>query len=144
MSVEGTNNLRETVFYKIIQGEMPCHKVYEDDTFLVILDIFPANLGHCLILPKTPAQDIFELDDKTAAGLVPLAKRVAAAVMAATGSDGVNIIQNNGAASGQVIFYYHMHVVPRYHDDKVQISHGSPKHSHDEFADMAVKVQGRL
>ena len=135
--MEDTN----TIFHKIIRGELPSHKVYEDDNFLVILDIYPANLGHCLILPKRPAVDIFDLDDNTASGLYPLAKRVASAVKKATGCDGVNIIQNNGAASGQVIFYFHLHVVPRYHNDGMQISHSSPRHSENEFADMAARIE---
>ena len=87
----------------------------------MILDKFPANPGHCLILPKTPARDIFDLDENTAAKLYPLAKRIAAAIKTATGCDGVNILQNSGSAAGQVIFYFHLHIIPRFEADSIRI-----------------------
>ena len=135
------SDLKSTIFYKIIQNEMPSHKIYEDDDFLVILDIYPANLGHCLILPKIPAKDIFDLNEKSAAGLYPLAKKVAAAVTTATGCDGVNIVQNNGKAAGQVVFYFHLHIVPRYFEDGVTIKHAGQKDfTADMFKDIAAKI----
>ena len=125
-----TNNL----FYKIIHNEVHSYKIHEDDDFLVILDKYPANPGHCLILPKIPAQDIFDLDEGIATKLYPLAKRIAAAVKAATGCDGVNIVQNNGEAAGQCIFYFHLHIVPRFVGDGVVIKAASSQPFDDDDA----------
>jgi len=111
----------DTIFDKIIKGELPCDKVYEDDNFLVILDKFPANAGHCLILPKIPAKDIYDLDESMAAALYPLAKRVAAGLKAVLNCDGINILQNNESAAGQVIFYFHLHIIPRFKEDSITI-----------------------
>jgi len=130
----------DNIFYKIIHGEAPSHKIYEDEDFLVILDIYPANLGHCLILPKTPAVDIFDLNEKSAVGLYPLAKKVAAAVKNVTGCDGVNIIQNNGRAAGQVVFYFHLHVVPRFNEDGMRISATQKSFDGAMFEEIADKL----
>ena len=137
-------DLKSTVFYKIIHGELPAYKIYEDEDFLVIMDRYPNNLGHCLILPKIPAQDIFGLDDKCAAGLYPLAKKVSYAVKEATGCDGVNILQNNGRAAGQVVFYFHLHVIPRYHEDNMRIISYQNDFSADKFEDMAEKLRKEM
>ncbi|MCL2397994.1 MAG: HIT family protein [Defluviitaleaceae bacterium] len=138
------SSFSENIFYKIIQGEAPSHKIYEDDDFFVILDLYPANLGHCLVLPKVPAVDIFDLNEKSAAALYPLAKKVAAAVKDATGCDGVNIIQNNGRAAGQVIFYFHLHVVPRYNEDGIRFSTTQKSYDGAMFEEMAEKLRKEL
>ena len=133
-----TNNL----FHKIIHNEIPSYKLYEDDDFLVILDKYPAHPGHCLILPKIPARDVFELDDRMAAGLYPLAKRVAIAVQAATGCEGINILQNNGPAAGQMIFYFHLHIIPRVAGDCITIKHESLYSPLDD--EIAVQLQSKI
>jgi len=138
------SNFSDNIFYKIIQGEAPSHKIYEDDDFLVIMDIYPANLGHCLILPKIPAEDIFDLNEKSAAGLYPLAKKIAAAVRDATGCDGVNIMQNNGRAAGQVIFYFHLHVIPRYNEDDIHFATTQKSYDGAMFEEMAEKLRKGL
>ncbi|MCL2168514.1 MAG: HIT domain-containing protein [Defluviitaleaceae bacterium] len=130
----------DNLFYKIIQNEEHSYKVYEDDDFVVILDKFPAEMGHCLIMPKVPAVDVFDLDEGSAAGLYPLAKKVAAAVRSATGCDGVKILQNNGACSGQVIFYFHLHVIPCYSGGKKL----SKSPLSNEFEEMAAKLAANL
>ena len=131
----------ENVFHKIIIGELPSYKIYEDDLFLVIMDLYPANLGHCLILPKKPCVDVFGLDDETAAALYPLAKKIASAVKTATNCDGINIMQNNGKASGQVVFYFHLHVVPRYDGDGIGWHNAKQKdYSEGQFEEMAEKL----
>jgi len=134
MLADFTGNL----FHKIIQNEIHRYKIYEDEDFLVILDKFPANPGHCLILPKIPARDIFDLSEQLIAKLYPLAKRIAFAVKIATGCDGVNILQNNGAAAGQVIFYFHMHIIPRFTNDSIRIKTASMDGQIDD--DMAISL----
>lgn len=138
------DNLHDTIFYKIINGELPSYKIYEDEDFLVILDRFPANPGHCLILPKTPAKDIFGLDEKTAARLYPLAQKIAQGVKAATGCDGINILQNNGSEAGQVIFYFHVHIIPRYKNDRVNISPRPNDFELEHFENMTEKLRRGL
>ena len=138
------SDFSDNIFYKIIHGEAPAYKIYEDEDFLVIMDIYPANLGHCLILPKIPAVDIFDLNEKSAAGLYPLAKKIAAAVKDATGCDGVNIMQNNGRAAGQVVFYFHLHIVPRFNEDDVRISAKQKSYDGAQFEEMAEKLKKGL
>ena len=137
-------HLNESVFYKIIRGELPAYKIHEDDDFLVILDRYPANIGHCLILPKIPAENIFDLNEKSAAGLYLMAKKIASAIKFATNCDGINIIQNNGRVAGQAVFYFHLHIIPRYNNDGIRISTTQKDYNADVFEEMAAKISGQL
>jgi len=98
------------IFCKIAAGEIPSATLYEDDDFRVILDIEPASKGHALILPKEHYANLYELDDEIVTKLSDI-----------LGCEGYNIVQNNGAAAGQSVFHYHMHLIPRYKDDTVDI-----------------------
>lgn len=111
----------ECLFCKIIAGEIPSTAVYEDDDFKAILDVNPAARGHVIIIPKRHASNIYELEDEDAAKVFPIARRIASALQKTYGCDGVNILQNNGEAAGQTVFHLHVHVVPRYYGDSVQI-----------------------
>jgi len=138
------SDFSENIFYKIVRGEAPAYKIYEDEDFVVIMDLYPANLGHSLILPKIPSIDIFDLNEKSAAGLYPLAKRVAAAIKDATGCDGVNIMQNNGRAAGQVVFHFHLHIIPRYNEDGIRFSTTQKSYDSAKFEEMAEKLKKGL
>lgn len=105
------------IFCKIATGEIPSYTVYEDDTFRAILDAAPANEGHTLILPKAHYENLYELPEDTAAQAMRLAKRIATLVRDRLHCDGVNIMQNNGAAAGQTVMHYHLHVIPRKEGD---------------------------
>lgn len=109
------------IFCKIIAGEIPSTAVYEDDDFRAILDVNPAARGHVIILPKKHAANIFELEEEDAAKIFPVAKKIASALMKTYDCDGVNVLQNNGEAAGQTVFHLHVHVIPRYYDDDVNI-----------------------
>lgn len=109
------------IFCKIIAGEIPSTAVYEDDDFRAILDVNPAARGHVIILPKKHAANIFELEDEEAAKIFPVAKKIATALKKTYQCDGVNVLQNNGEAAGQTVFHLHVHVIPRYYDDDVDI-----------------------
>lgn len=109
------------IFCKIIAGEIPSTAVYEDDDFRAILDVNPAARGHVIILPKKHAANIFELEEEDAAKIFPVAKKIASALMKTYDCDGVNVLQNNGEAAGQTVFHLHVHVIPRYYDDEVNI-----------------------
>lgn len=105
------------IFCKIANGEIPSRTLYEDDAFRVILDQSPATKGHALILPKNHFKNLYEIDDDTAAKVLPLAKKMAAAMTEKLGSDGFNVVQNNNEVAGQTVFHFHVHLIPRYNDD---------------------------
>lgn len=129
------------IFCKIAAGIIPSATVYEDDDFRAILDIAPAHKGHTIILPKTHAKDIFELPEEVAAKAYPVVKKVATAIKAATGCDGVNVLQNNGAAAGQSVFHLHIHVVPRIAGDGILPVWPSKEYADGEAAELATKIK---
>lgn len=110
------------IFCKIANGEIPSATLYEDKEFRVILDISPASRGHALILPKKHAENLFELPDETAGKAMILAKKITNILMGELEADGINVIQNNGTAAGQTVFHFHMHLIPRYKGDTVQVT----------------------
>ena len=109
------------IFCKIAAGDIPSVTLYEDDDFRVIMDISPASKGHALILPKDHYADLYELDDELAAKVLVLAKKMITKLRDIVGCDGYNVLQNNGEIAGQTVFHYHMHLIPRYENDEVNI-----------------------
>lgn len=107
------------VFCDIIAGRAQAHIVYEDEATLAFMDIAPIHEGHTLVVPKKHATDVFEIDPEDAAATMRTAVRMARAVKAAFGCDGVNIFQSNGPAAGQSVFHFHMHVLPRWAGDRI-------------------------
>lgn len=105
------------IFCKIAGGEIPSNTLYEDEEFRVILDAAPATRGHALILPKSHAANIYELDEGLAARAFVLAKKMTKKITDKLGCEGFNIVQNNGERAGQTVFHFHMHLIPRYADD---------------------------
>jgi histidine triad (HIT) family protein len=103
-----------TIFSKIIRGEIPCHKVYEDDRVLAFLDVGPLSQGHTLVIPKEEAATLDALSDDSAAAIGRALPRLARAVMKATGATAYNILQNNGATAHQAVFHVHFHIIPRF------------------------------
>lgn len=109
------------IFCKIANGEIPASTIYEDESFNVILDLGPASKGHALILPKNHFANIYELDEETTAKAFTLAKKMAEKMTKALACDGFNIVQNNGTTAGQTVFHFHIHLIPRYENDKVNL-----------------------
>ncbi len=103
----------ETIFAKIIRGEIPCHRVYEDELVLAFLDINPLSKGHTLVIPKRAATTVDELDDESAAAIGRALPRICRAVIAATGIKTYNILQNNGEGAHQAVFHVHFHIIPK-------------------------------
>jgi histidine triad (HIT) family protein len=101
------------IFAKILRGEMPAHKVYEDAKALAFLDIMPRAPGHTLVLPKAPARNILDVDPEDLAYVMKVAQKIARAGIRAFGADGVTLQQFNEGAGGQVVFHLHVHVIPR-------------------------------
>lgn len=110
--------MENCVFCNLANGIWDSATLYEDDDFRVILDLGPASKGHALILPKAHYANIYEIPEELAAKAIVLAKKMAGIMTEALGCDGFNIVQNNGEAAGQTVFHFHMHLIPRYKDDK--------------------------
>ena len=106
----------ETIFDRILCGEIPCHRVYEDEQVLAFLDIGPLSRGHTLVIPKERAACFHELSDDSAAALGRVLPRLCRAVMKATGATAYNLLQNNGSAAHQAVFHVHVHIIPRFED----------------------------
>lgn len=105
--------MAETIFSKIIAGEIPCHRVYEDDRVLAFLDINPVARGHTLVIPKEPAETLDVLSTESAAALGRVLPRVCRAVKAVTGTSDYNVLQNNGSGAHQAVRHVHFHVIPK-------------------------------
>ena len=103
----------QNIFAKILRGELPCHKVYEDDKVFAFLDIMPRAPGHTLVLPKAPARNLLDIGADDLAHVMKVAQKVAKAAMKAFEADGVTVQQFNEGAGGQVVFHLHVHVIPR-------------------------------
>jgi histidine triad (HIT) family protein len=106
----------DTIFGKIIRGEIPCHRVYEDAHVLAFLDIFPLSKGHTLVIPKEAKATLAELSDEAGAAVGRVLPRVCRAVLRATGATAYNILQNNGEQAHQAVMHVHFHVIPKFDD----------------------------
>lgn len=102
------------IFAKILRGEVPCHKVYEDDKAFAFLDIMPRAPGHTLVIPKSPARNLLDIGADDLAHVVKVAQKIAKAAMTAFAADGITLQQFNESAGGQVVFHLHFHIVPRH------------------------------
>jgi histidine triad (HIT) family protein len=108
--------MAETIFAKILRGDLPCHRIYEDADVLAFLDVFPQSRGHTLVIPREPAATLDALSDEASAAIGRVLPRICRAVLAATGARAFNVLQNNGAIAHQVIFHVHYHIIPRFDD----------------------------
>ncbi len=106
---------RSNIFAKILRGDIPCVKIYEDDKTIAFLDVMPQAEGHTLVLPKEDAENIFDLSPEGASALMATVQKVAKAVKIATAAPGLMLVQLNGHAAGQSVFHIHMHIIPRQH-----------------------------
>jgi histidine triad (HIT) family protein len=131
------------IFAKILRGELPCYKVYEDDKALAFLDIMPRAPGHTLILPKAPARNILDVAPDDLAHVAKVTQKIARAGMQVFGADGITIQQFNENAGGQVVFHLHVHVIPR----KIGVAMKPPaseKEAPDVLADNAKRLAAAL
>ena len=134
----------DCIFCKLSNGDIPTNALYEDDVVKVIFDLNPASKGHVLILPKNHFDDIYSMDDATAAHVFQVAVKVAKAMKETLGCEGLNIVQNNGEVAGQTVFHFHMHLIPRYNGDQAGIT-WKPGELKDEVRDEIVaKVTAAL
>jgi histidine triad (HIT) family protein len=131
------------IFAKILRGEIPSHKVYEDEAALVMMDIFPQSRGHTLVIPKAASRNLLDADPASLAAVIPLVQRVAKAVHAATGADGIRLAQFNEAPAGQTVFHLHFHIIPVYEGIPLG-SHGTGKADDAELAALARDIAAEL
>jgi histidine triad (HIT) family protein len=139
MSAYDSNN----IFAKILRGEFPCYKVYEDDHVLAFLDIMPRTPGHTLVIPKAPARNILDISPEDFAHVARGSQKIARAAMQAFKADGITIQQFSEAAGGQVVFHLHMHVMPR-HDGIGLLPPASRKEDTKVLEDNATKLIAAL
>lgn len=135
----------DTIFTKIIRGEIPCHKLYEDEHVLSFLDINPIAEGHALVVPKEPAVTLGELSDDAAAALGRVLPRICRALAEATGRPDYNVLQNNGAPAHQAVMHVHFHIIPK-PSDATGLGVGWPAKEidHDEAAAFSERVRRAL
>lgn len=129
------------VFCKIIKKEIPSITVYEDERFLGIMDISPANKGHVILLAKNHVADVFDLDEQTASRAMIVVSKVAKALKEELNCEGINVLQNNGTVAGQTIFHYHIHIIPRYKDDGVNIAWEYQSYGEGEGKDLGEAIK---
>lgn len=134
----------DCIFCKIANGVIPSSTLYEDEDFRVILDLGPASKGHALILPKEHYQDICELDEAIAAKVLPLAGKIGVAMKQALGCAGFNLVQNNGAAAGQTVMHFHMHIIPRYEGGPEMVTWNPGTVTPEEMGQIVEAVKAKL
>ncbi|HQS08264.1 MAG: HIT family protein [Rhizobiales bacterium 24-66-13] len=131
------------IFAKILRGELPAHKVYEDARALVFLDIMPRAPGHALVIPKAPARNILDIAPDDLAYVAQIAKKVAQAAMVVFAADGITVQQFNEAAGGQEVFHLHVHVIPR-HEGVALKPPVSFREDNAVLAEQAAKLKAEL
>lgn len=133
----------DNVFAKILRGELPSHKLYEDDETIAIMDIMPRGQGHCLVLPKKPSRNMLDVDPDSLAAVMRTVQKLARAVKKAFNADGVTIQQFNEQAGGQVVFHLHVHVLPRFEGVPLNPP-GGPMEKPEVLAANADKIRAAL
>jgi histidine triad (HIT) family protein len=130
-----TNN----IFAKILRGEIPCHKIYEDDHTLAFMDVMPQVDGHCLVVPKAASRGLLDTDPAVLAQVLAAVQKVAAAAVKVTGADGFQIRQYNETAGGQTVFHLHFHILPM-KEGVAMKPHTGKMADHKELLDLAEKI----
>jgi len=131
------------LFAKMIAGAIPATKVFEDDTILVIMDIFPQSRGHTLVIPKAGSRNLLDADPAEVVKVATYLPRLARAVKDATGADGIQLVQYNEAPAGQSVFHLHFHLIPAY-DGMPLGRHGQGRADDGELQELAKAIAGRL
>lgn len=131
------------IFAKILRGEIPSHRVYEDEDTIAIMDVMPQSRGHLLVLPKAPSRNMLDADPAVLAKLMPVVQKLARAAKTAFAADGICIAQLNEASAGQTVFHLHIHVIPRYEGVPLK-AHGGGMEKPERLAEGAAAVRAAL
>jgi histidine triad (HIT) family protein len=134
----------DCIFCKIVAGEIPCAKVYETDSILAFLDIAPVSAGHTLVLPKAHRATLMDLPGELGGDVMSALSIVGKAVMEATGADGLNLIQNNYEAAGQLVHHVHFHLIPRHSDDNLKLWPQTSYDNQEEMVGLAETIASLL
>jgi len=133
----------DNIFAKILRGEIPCHKIHEDENTLAFLDIMPRSEGHALVITKEKARDLFDIKPEALARLMAVVQKLAPKIQEAMGAEGVLIQQFNGVAAGQTVFHLHVHIVPRKQGEALK-PHAGKMEDQAKLAATAEKIRKKL
>ncbi|WP_127143391.1 HIT family protein [Pelagibacterium montanilacus] len=133
----------DNIFARIIKGEIPCHKIFEDETTFAFMDIMPQSKGHALVIPKTGSRNLIDAKDAVLADLIVKTRRIARAILVATEADGFRIAQFNEPAAGQTVFHLHFHIIPVYEGIPLR-PHGEQEADHGQLAALAEMIRAAL
>ncbi len=137
-------NKEDCLFCKIVTGEIPSIKVYEDGEVLAFLDAFPTNPGHTLVIPKEHHEKLSETPAELAASMMKLVPDLLNAIMKAVEAKDINVAVNNGELAGQKVFHTHIHLIPRFKDDGLDVWHGKPLEDQEAAGELANKIRENL
>jgi histidine triad (HIT) family protein len=133
----------QNIFAKILRGDAPCVRLYEDAAALAFMDVMPRGTGHLLVIPKAPARNILDISPQALSALIPTVQRLALASKAALAADGISVFQFNETAGGQVVFHLHFHVIPRFEGVALKPP-GGPMAPVAELEPVAAKIRAAL
>lgn len=134
----------QNIFGRILRGEIQAHRVFEDDTVLAMMDVFPQSRGHLLVIPKAASRNLLDADPEALANAITAVQRLAKAVQAALKPDGIRIAQFNEAPAGQSVFHLHFHIIPIYEGAEIGRGHGHGKADDGELAELAKSIAAQL
>lgn len=134
----------KNIFAKILSGEIPCAKVYEDARILSFMDAFPQSKGHTLVIPKVKARNLFDIPSEHLQNLIAHTQKIGRAVQSALEPDGIQILQFNGEAAGQTVFHIHFHIVPRWHDMTLKTHASGTMADLDQLNALAARIKAKL
>lgn len=137
-------DMRDCIFCRIVQGEIPCAKLYETEHSLAFLDIAPLNRGHSLVIPKRHYADIFGMPGDVLADIIRVAGRLAPAIKTAAEAEGLNLIQNNGKVAHQFVMHFHLHLIPRFKGDAFGFNWPAGKYGEGEMKEVQNRIVGQL
>jgi len=132
---------KKCIFCKIVKGEMPASKVYEDAMVISFLDIMPANKGHCLIVPKKHYEKVEDTPDETLAHMMKTAKKLGKAQSLSMGNNSYNLLINNGKEAGQIVQHIHLHVIPRFNKKRVKLDWRHIKYRQGELSEVQKNIK---
>ena len=136
--------MADCIFCKIVKGEIPCAKIYEDDRVLTFLDIGPINFGHALVVSKAHHATLLDTPEEVLEACITASRKVARAVFRATGADGMNLLQNNYRAAGQLVDHFHIHLIPRHKGDGFMASWPAKSYPSGELDKILGKIKENL
>ena len=136
--------MENCIFCKIVKGEIPCNKVYENDDVLAFLDITPVNIGHSLVIPKKHFKNIYETPEEIMIEMMKVVKKISHAIKKGMNADGINLAMNNEGAAGQAVFHSHIHLIPRIANDGFGLWHGKRPYQEGEKEAVVKKITQAL